>query len=205
METSRLLRATSFRQQALHPQAVMMRLVAYDDTLPGLSMNTCLMHPGVNSDRKDKHVLVSGTDTSVSVTIKYDTSIDSEHIVFHEWVIDMLKVERGQTIIVEPIEPVVIPVKVGLEFVAFQSTKDLEDVDCFGPIYLPFCWYTCWPEELKHSSVERAAVLSLMGSILCDGAIVAVRHLDLILVRQSTSACILLYCHLFLTYHNCLL
>jgi hypothetical protein len=162
----------------------MMRLQAYGGTLYDVPTNTCLMHPGVNNERTFRHALFSANGVTAAAAIKYDASIDPDHVVFHEWVIDMMQVNRGHTIAVEVIEPVQVPVEVRLEFMAFQSMKDWDDVDCFGPLYLPFSWYTCWPEELKQNAIERATALLLMGNALCDGALVALRHLDMQLVTR---------------------
>ncbi len=165
----------------------MLRLEAYDDTLTSASVNTCLIYPGHSNGRKFKGVLAKGQDAFVAMTIKLDSSIDPNHVVFNEWVFDMLQIERKHVVSMEPIEAEqVLPAKVCLHFVAFQSMKDWDDVNCYGPLHLPYVWYTCWPEELNQSFIERAVVLLLMGSVLYEGATIAVRHLDVMLVRHGT-------------------
>ena len=158
-----------------------MKLQAYDFNSPSLNLNSCLVN---STSESTPYVLLNGT---VAVLANGNTKIRKEHVVLHQWILNTLKLERTDFLELSslPLAELDQDITVSLRFDSFISLKQWDDFPTDGPLYLPHIWYKTWPEGLDKSIVEKSCSLLLLGTVLCNGAVVAIRYLDTVMVSLT--------------------
>lgn len=167
----------------------MLQLCAYEWDHPGVGTDICLLHPDNAAMLGAQHVSLRKQDTKedvvVTLTINARTNVAIHDIVLHPCVYSALALCKGEIVLLSSVSAPTAAAQVQLQFDSFQSLVHWDHIPLIaGLFYLPNVWYQCWPEGLKPHLVEMGCELVLLGTVLCNGAIVTVRYLDYILVRD---------------------
>lgn len=150
-------------------------------TLPLNSVAIAAMH---SCAEQQSWCAIRAGDAIVVLRVKIDSDVAGEDAVANLWVMDALKIRSGTLLSLELVE-LSTPVQdtvLELNFVAHISQKHWDEVPFNGPLIIPHIWSAIWPTGTKVSIIESHCKLVLMGTALCDGALIAVQALDSLLV-----------------------
>ena len=120
----------------------------------------------------------------IAFTAIADDKVNNEHIVTHHWALNYFKLTKKTKVNWHPltVSTPKVPICINLQFHAFKSMKHWDEIGDQGPLYMPRIWYPTWPNSVKQELVQKYCNIAYIGTVLCNGAMIALKYLDCIMV-----------------------